>query len=87
MSQPDSKLADDEEEVVGEEEMLLEETSEEGEEEESSPKKKKRAVVLVKPKANVYTMMLVISLVALVIGCLCLWGELQQYGGQMRPGR
>jgi hypothetical protein len=33
-----------------------------------------------KPKFNVYTTLLVIALVALLVGCLCLWGEMSTYG-------
>lgn len=69
------------------EEGAPEEFEEEGGEEEEAAPKKKRGVVLYKPKANIYTMMMLVSFVALVIGCLCLWGELQQYGGVMRPPR
>jgi hypothetical protein len=39
-----------------------------------------RAVVVEKPKANIYTMLLVLSLVAVVIGCLCLYFEMNDYG-------
>jgi hypothetical protein len=42
-----------------------------------------RGVVVEKPKANIYTVLLVLSFVAIVIGCLCLMGELAQYG----PGK
>ena len=41
---------------------------------------KGRGVVVEKPKADVYTVMLVLSFVALVIGCLCLYGEMNSYG-------
>ncbi len=46
--------------------------------------KKKRGVVLQKPRANVYTVMMIVSLVALTIGCLCLYGEMKQYGMDFR---
>jgi hypothetical protein len=39
-----------------------------------------RAVVVQKPRANVYTTMLAISLTAIVIGCICLAAELNAYG-------
>jgi hypothetical protein len=39
-----------------------------------------RGVVVEKPKANIYTMLLVLSLVAVVIGCLCLYFEMNDYG-------
>jgi len=42
-----------------------------------------RGVVVEKSKANIYTVLLVLSFVAIVIGCLCLMGELAQYG----PGK
>jgi len=38
-----------------------------------------RGVVVEKPKANIYTVLLILSLVALLIGCLCLYGELSVY--------
>ena len=38
-----------------------------------------RGVFVEKPKANVYTVMLVISLVALIIGCLCMYGMMRTY--------
>ncbi len=39
-----------------------------------------RGVVVEKPKANIYTMLLVLSFVAVVIGCLCLYFEMNDYG-------
>jgi hypothetical protein len=39
-----------------------------------------RGVVVEKPKANIYTVLLVLSFAAIVIGCLCLMGEMAQYG-------
>ncbi len=33
-----------------------------------------------KPRANIYTMMLVISLFAIIVACIVLWMELKQYG-------
>lgn len=33
-----------------------------------------------KPRANVYTMMLVVSLCAIIVACLLLWRELKSYG-------
>jgi len=38
-----------------------------------------RGVVVEKPKANIYTVLLVLSFIAIVIGCLCLYGELSVY--------
>ncbi len=55
------------------------------EEEEEKPKKGKRGgkakpgVVLEKPRANVYTVLLVLAFVALAVGCAFLYGELQRY--------
>jgi len=37
-------------------------------------------VIVQRPRANVYTVLLAISLVAIVIGCLCMYGELSTYG-------
>ncbi|MBW3596164.1 MAG: hypothetical protein KY475_02695 [Planctomycetes bacterium] len=37
-----------------------------------------------KPKFNVYTMMLILSLMALVTGCILLYLELQPYGEFMK---
>jgi hypothetical protein len=36
-------------------------------------------VFVEKPQANVYTVMLVVSFIALLTGCLCLCGEMAQY--------
>ena len=33
-----------------------------------------------KPRANIYTMMLVISLCAIIVACVVLWLELKSYG-------
>jgi hypothetical protein len=38
-----------------------------------------RAVVVQKPRANIYTAMLALSLAAIIIGCLCLIAELNAY--------
>jgi hypothetical protein len=38
-----------------------------------------RGVVVEKPKANIYTVLLILSFVAIVIGCLCLYGEMSVY--------
>ncbi|HEY2892866.1 MAG TPA: hypothetical protein VGJ16_01590 [Pirellulales bacterium] len=38
-----------------------------------------RAVVVEKPKANIYTVLLVLAFVAVLIGCLALYGELSAY--------
>jgi len=44
-----------------------------------------RGVVVEKPRANIYTVLLVLSFVAIVVGTLCLMGELAQY--QTGPGK
>jgi hypothetical protein len=38
-----------------------------------------RGVVVEKPKANIYTVLLILSLVAILVGCLCMYGELSVY--------
>ncbi|HTM56586.1 MAG TPA: hypothetical protein VL175_21315 [Pirellulales bacterium] len=38
-----------------------------------------RAVVVEKPKANIYTVLLIMAFVAVLIGCLALYGELNAY--------
>jgi hypothetical protein len=38
-----------------------------------------RTVVLQKPRANVYTALLALSLVAIIVGCVCLAAELNAY--------
>ena len=40
-----------------------------------------RGVIVDKPRFNIYTMMLVLSFIALLIGCLCLYGEMSAYSG------
>jgi len=37
-------------------------------------------IVVEKAKSNIYTVMLILSFVALVIGCACLYAEFSQYG-------
>lgn len=44
-----------------------------------------RGVIVERPRANVYTVLLAIALVALVIGCLCMYGELATYGWMPKP--
>jgi hypothetical protein len=39
-----------------------------------------RGVSVEKPRANVYTVMLVVSLIAIVVGISCLAGEMSEYG-------
>jgi hypothetical protein len=43
-----------------------------------------RGVFVEKPKANVYTVLLVLSFIAIVIGCLCLVGQMSTYGYDIR---
>jgi hypothetical protein len=38
-----------------------------------------RGVVLEKPKPNIYTVLLVLALAAIVIGCICLYAEMSAY--------
>ena len=38
-----------------------------------------RGVVVEKPKANIYTVLLILSFVAILIACLCLYGEMSVY--------
>lgn len=40
-----------------------------------------RGVIVKKPKTNIYTMMLLISLLALIFGCIFLYAEISKYGG------
>lgn len=47
----------------------------------SRPDSSKRSVPIEKPKTNIYTMLLVISLIAISVACLLLTLELQDYGG------
>jgi hypothetical protein len=77
---------DDEEEVVGsfEEEHYEEADVETDAGEEDDAPKKKRGVILQKPRANVYTVMMIVSLVALSVGCLCLYGEMKTYNMDFR---
>jgi hypothetical protein len=38
-----------------------------------------RGVVVEKPKANIYTVLLALSFVAIVVGCICLYAEMNAY--------
>ena len=40
-----------------------------------------RGVVVQKPKTNIYTVMLMIALFAMIMACIFLYLELGQYGG------
>lgn len=44
----------------------------------STPEPQK-TVVVQKPRANVYTAMLALALVAIIVGCICLSAELNAY--------
>lgn len=39
------------------------------------------SVLTKKSPWNVYTVMLILSLLALLIACICLWLEIREYGG------
>lgn len=39
-----------------------------------------RGVFVEKPRANIYTALLALSLVAIIIGCICLHAEMTTYG-------
>lgn len=43
-----------------------------------------RSIVIEKPKANIYTALLVLSFVAIVIGCICLYAEMNAYEWKMK---
>lgn len=43
-----------------------------------------KGVVVEKPGANIYTMLLVISFVAIVVGCVCLYLEMAAYDMQIK---
>jgi hypothetical protein len=44
-----------------------------------------RGVVVEKPKANIYTVMLSLAFVALLIGCLMLYFEMNAYEWKLGP--
>ena len=44
-----------------------------------------KGIAVEKSKADIYTVMLILSFVAIVIGCLCLYGEMSAYGSASRP--
>lgn len=39
-----------------------------------------RGVIVQKPKTSIYTVMLIIALIGLLMGCLFLWLEIAEYG-------
>jgi len=43
-----------------------------------------RGVVVEKPRANIYTVLLAIALTAILIGCLCMYFELDAYEWTIR---
>lgn len=40
-----------------------------------------RGVLVQKPKTNIFTVMLIISFLAMLIGCVLMYLELDRYGG------
>jgi hypothetical protein len=38
-----------------------------------------RGVVVEKPKANIYTVLLILTFAAIVVGCICLYAEMSAY--------
>ena len=44
-----------------------------------------RGVVVEKPEANIYTVLLILSFVAIVIGCICLYAEMNAYEFNIKP--
>lgn len=49
-----------------------------------STKKSRSALAGAKPKSDIYTVMLIVATVALLIGCLLLFLELLDYGGDIK---
>ena len=43
------------------------------------PDASQRDVAVEKPKANIYTMLLILSFLAIIIGCICLALEMKAY--------
>ncbi len=50
----------------------------------AKPARPERGVVLEKPKANIYTVLLALSLVAILLGCICLYAEMSAYEFKMK---
>lgn len=46
---------------------------------------KQRAIAVEKPKADIYTVMLALSFVAIVIACICLYAEMKAYDMVLKP--
>ena len=49
-----------------------------------SPDSSQRGVIVEKPKANIYTVLLLLSLIAISVGCICLWLEMKEYNLEIR---
>ncbi|MBI3838828.1 MAG: hypothetical protein HY288_12965 [Planctomycetia bacterium] len=43
-----------------------------------------RGVLVEKPKANIYTVLLILSFVGIVIGCICLYAEMSAYNFEFK---
>lgn len=43
-----------------------------------------RGVVVEKPRANIYTALLALSLAAIIVACICLYAEMNAYEFKMR---
>ncbi len=82
LGEPEAEFAPDEE-TVESETAEDEQVEEEGEGDEDEAPKKKRGVVMRKPRANVYTVMMIVSFVALIIGSVCLYAEVKPYASDM----
>ena len=39
-----------------------------------------------KPRADLYTMLLIVALIALILGCICLWAENAAYDWKFKGG-
>jgi hypothetical protein len=44
-----------------------------------------RGVLVEKPSFNIYTMLLILSFVAIAIGCVCLYAEMSAYNFEIKP--
>ncbi len=47
----------------------------------SGPVDPPRGVIVQKPKTNIYTIMLLLSLIGMITACVFLYLELEEYGG------
>jgi hypothetical protein len=50
-----------------------------------SPSDRPRGVLVRQPRTSIYTMLLLVALLALVVGCLIMVLELSQYQFQIKP--